>query len=117
MQRNLRRCCGASHFGLQNMGLKVSFGQGFHPCYVPRTDEVRIAPVSEFHSLEDFHATLLHEAPGNGSQAVKRLAMMSSDLPRFGSAEYARLELIAELVSAQFGAQLGLPMVSAPVEL
>jgi antirestriction protein ArdC len=66
--------------------------------------------VSEFDSLEDFHATLLHEAAGHGSQAVKRLAMMSSDLPRFGSAEYARLELIAELVSAQLGAQLGLPM-------
>ena len=36
--------------------------------------------------------------------------MMSSDVPRFGSAEYARLELIAELVSAQLGAQLALPM-------
>ena len=97
-------------FGLQNTGLKVNFGQGFQPCYLPRTDEVRIPPVGEFDSLEDFHATLLHEAAGHGSQAVKRLAMMSSDLPRFGSAEYARLELIAELVSAQLGAQLALPM-------
>jgi len=95
---------------LQNTGLKINFGQGFQPCYLPRTDEVRIPPVSQFHSLEDFHATLLHEAAGHGSQAVKRLAMMSSDLPRFGSAEYARLELVAELVSAQLGAQLGLPM-------
>lgn len=67
-------------------------------------------PVSEFDSLEYFHATLLHEAAGHGSQAVKRLAMMSSDVPRFGSPEYARLELIAELVSAQLGAQLALPM-------
>ena len=97
-------------FGLQNTGLKVNFGQGFQPCYMPRTDEVRIPPVGEFDSLEDFHATLLHEAAGHGSQAMKRLAMMSSDVPRFGSAEYARLELIAELVSAQLGAQLGLPM-------
>jgi len=97
-------------FGLQNTGLKVNFGQGFQPCYLPRTDEVRIPPVGEFDSLEDFHATLLHEAAGHGSQAVKRLAMMSSDVPRFGTAEYARLELIAELVSAQLGAQLGLPM-------
>ncbi|HYW57450.1 MAG TPA: zincin-like metallopeptidase domain-containing protein [Polaromonas sp.] len=97
-------------FGLQGTGLKVNFGQGFQPCYLPRTDEVRIPPASEFTSLEDFHATLLHEAAGHGSQAVKRLAMMSSDVPRFGSAEYARLELIAELASAQLGAQLGLPM-------
>lgn len=97
-------------FGLQATGLKVNFGQGFQPCYLPRTDEVQIPPASEFTSLEDFHATLLHEAAGHGSQAVKRLAMMSSDLPRFGSAEYARLELIAELASAQLGAQLALPM-------
>jgi antirestriction protein ArdC len=97
-------------FGLQNTGLKVNFGQGFQPAYLPRTDEVRIPPVGEFDSLEDFHATLLHEAAGHGSQAMKRLALMSSDVPRFGSAEYARLELIAELVSAQLGAQLGLPM-------
>ena len=97
-------------FGLQSTGLKVNFGQGFQPAYLPRTDEVRMPPVGEFDSLEDFHATILHEAAGHGSQAVKRLAMMSSDVPRFGSPEYARLELIAELVSAQLGAQLALPM-------
>ena len=97
-------------FGLQRTGLKVNFGQGFQPCYVPRADEVRCPPASEFTSLEDFRATLLHEAAGHGSQAMKRLAMMSMDPPRFGSTEYARLELVAELVSAQLGAELGLPM-------
>ena len=97
-------------FGLQRTGLKVNFGQGFQPCYIPRTDEVRCPPASEFETLEDFHATLLHEAAGHGSQAMKRLAMMSMDPPRFGSAGYARLELVAELVSAQLGAELGLPM-------
>lgn len=97
-------------FGMQGTGLKVNFGQGFQPCYIPRTDEVRCPPASEFDSLEDFHATLLHEAAGHGSQAMKRLAMMSMDPPRFGSGDYARLELVAELVSAQLGAELGLPM-------
>ena len=71
---------------------------------------MRCPPASEFTSLESFHSVLLHEAAGHGSQAMKRLAMMSSDVPRFGSAEYGRLELVAELVSAQLGAQLGLPM-------
>ena len=47
---------------------------------------------------------------------MKRLAMMSSDTPRFGSAEYARLELVAELVSAQLGAELGLPMGPSLIE-
>ena len=103
-------------FGLQRTGLKVNFGQGFQPCYIPRTDEVRCPPASEFQSLEDFHATILHESAGHGSQAMKRLAMMSSDTPRFGSAEYARLELVAELVSAQLGAELGLPMGPSLIE-
>jgi len=97
-------------FGLQRTGLKVNFGQGFQPAYFPRTDEVRCPPASEFSCLESFHSVLLHEAAGHGSQAMKRLAMMSSDAARFGSAEYARLELVAELVSAQLGAELGLPM-------
>ena len=97
-------------FGLQSTGLKVNFGQGFQPAYFPRTDVVRCPPASEFTCLESFHAVLLHEAAGHGSQAMKRLAMMSSDAAGFGSAEYARLELIAELVSAQLGADLGLPM-------
>ena len=103
-------------FGLQGTGLKVNFGQGFQPCYVPRTDEVRCPPASEFTSIESFHSVLLHEAAGHGSQAMKRLAMMSSDVPRFGSAEYSRLELIAELVSAQLGAELGLPMSKELIE-
>jgi antirestriction protein ArdC len=67
-------------------------------------------PFSEFHSIEDAQATMLHECAGHGSQAMKRLAMMTIDPPRFGSAEYARLELVAEMVSAQLGAELGLPM-------
>lgn len=103
-------------FGLQRTGLKVNFGQGFQPCYIPRTDEVRCPPASEFESLEDFHATLLHEAAGHGSQAMKRLAFMSFEPPCFGSADYARLELLAELVSAQLGAELGLPMGPSLIE-
>lgn len=103
-------------FAMQDTGLKVNFGQGFQPCYIPRTDEVRCPPASEFESLADFHATLLHEAAGHGSQAMKRLGMMSMDPPRFGSAEYARLELVAELVSAQLGAELGLPMGPTLIE-
>lgn len=96
--------------GLQKTGLKVNFGQGFEPAYRPRTDEVRMPPASAFKSIDDFHSVLLHEAAGHGSQHPKRLAMMHTDIPNFGSAEYSRLELIAELTSAQLSAQLGLPI-------
>jgi antirestriction protein ArdC len=95
-------------FALQRTGLKVNFGQGFQPAYYPRTDEVRIPPANEFTSLEDFHATLLHEAAGHATGHPKRLARLHMDA-RFGSPEYAREELIAELVSSMMQGVIGLP--------
>ena len=94
--------------GLQRTGLKVNFGQGFQPAYHPRTDEVRIPPANEFLSLEDFHATLLHEAAGHATGHPKRLARLHMDA-RFGSPEYAREELCAELVSSMMQGVIGLP--------
>jgi antirestriction protein ArdC len=95
-------------FALQRTGLKINFGQGFPPAYYPRTDEVRIPPASEFTSLEDFHATLLHEAAGHATGHPKRLARLHMDA-RFGSPEYAREELRAELVSSMMQGVIGLP--------
>ena len=95
-------------FALQRTGLKINFGQGFQPAYYPRTDEVRIPPASEFTSLEDFHATLLHEAAGHATGHPKRLARLHMDV-RFGSPEYAREELRAELVSSMMQGVIGLP--------
>lgn len=95
-------------FALQRTGLKINFGQGFQPAYYPRTDEVRIAPASEFTSLEDFHASLLHEAVGHASGHPKRLARLPMDA-RFGSPKYAREELRAELVSSMMQGVIGLP--------
>lgn len=95
-------------FGLQRTGLKVNFGQGFQPAYYPRTDEVRIPPASQFSSLEDFHSTLLHEAAGHATGHPKRLARLHMDA-RFGSPEYAREELRAELVSSMMQGVIGLP--------
>ena len=95
-------------FGLQRTGLKINFGQGFQPAYYPRTDEVRIPPASEFHSVEDFHATLLHESAGHATGHPKRLARLHMDA-QFGSPEYAREELRAELVSSMMQGVIGLP--------
>jgi antirestriction protein ArdC len=95
-------------FALQRTGLKVNFGQGFQPAYYPRTDEVRIPPASEFISLEDFHATLLHEAAAHATGHPKRLARLRMDA-RFGSPEYAHEELRAELVSSMMQGVIGLP--------
>ena len=67
-------------FGLQEEAggrLKLNFG-GNQPAYYPRTDKIRIPPASDFLSVEDFHATLLHEAI-HGTGHPKRLARLHLD--------------------------------------
>jgi antirestriction protein ArdC len=92
-------------WGLQDTGLKLNFGH-YQPAYDLKRDEIRIPNVEQFHSLDDFHATLLHEC-AHASGHMKRLARPHMHA-RFGSAEYAREELRAELASA-FGGFVGLP--------
>lgn len=60
-----------------------------------------------FLSVEDFHATLLHEAI-HGAGHPKRLARLHLD-SRMGSVERAREELVAELGAALTLASIGLP--------
>ena len=96
-------------FGLQEEAggrLKLNFG-GNQPAYYPRTDEIRIPPASQFLSVEDFHGNLLHEA-AHATGHPNRMARLHRDA-RFGSAEYAREELVAELTSALTLASIGLP--------
>ena len=100
-------------WGLQDTGLKLNFG-GNQPAYFPRTDEIRIPVATDFHSLEDFHATLLHES-AHASGHPKRLARLHLDA-RFGSPEYAREELRAELASAMMSGLVGLPPGPSMIE-
>lgn len=100
-------------FGLQDTGMKLNFG-GNQPAYYPRTDEIRIPVASDFHSLDDFHATLLHEA-AHASGHPKRLARLHMDA-RFGSAEYSREELRAEIASAMMVGIMGLPLSETMID-
>lgn len=94
-------------WGLQDDGMKLNFGH-YQPAYDLRRDEIRIPAVEQFHSLDDFHATLLHEC-AHASGHMKRLARPHMHA-RFGSAEYGREELRAELASAfSQGGLVGLP--------
>lgn len=93
-------------WGLQETGLKLTFGH-YQPAYDLKRDEIRIPVAKAFHSLEDFHATLLHEcAHASGHQ--KRLARPCMHAS-FGSMEYAKEELRAELASAMMTGLVGLP--------
>lgn len=74
--------------------LKIRF-VGSQPAYLPRTDEVRIPPPAQHISAEEFHGSLLHECV-HATGHPKRLARLHMDA-KFGSAEYAREELVAEI--------------------
>jgi antirestriction protein ArdC len=95
-------------FGLQDEAggrLKLNFG-GNQPAYYPRTDEIRIPSAAQFLSVEDFHATLLHEAV-HGTGHPKRLARLHLDAG-LAAAQRAREELVAELGAALTLASIGL---------
>jgi antirestriction protein ArdC len=68
--------------------------------YRPSTDEVGIPDKSTFHSSEGFYATLFHELSHSTAHPsrVGRPEVMESQ--NFGSANYSREELIAEMGSA-----------------
>jgi antirestriction protein ArdC len=93
-------------WGLQDDGMKLNFGH-YQPAYDLRHDEIRIPTVEQFHSVEDLHATILHEC-AHATGHMRRLARPHMHA-RFGSVEYGREELRAELASAFSQGDLGLP--------
>ncbi len=100
-------------WGLQDDGMKLNFGH-YQPAYDLRRDEIRMPTVEQFHSLEDMHATILHEC-GHASGHMKRLSRPHMHA-RFGSAEYSREELRAELASAFMQGIIGLPPGQTMIE-
>jgi antirestriction protein ArdC len=100
-------------WGLQETGLKLNFGN-YQPAYDLRRDEIRIPVAADFCSLEDFHAALLHEC-SHGSGHGSRLARPHMHA-RYGSMEYSREELRAELASAFMQGLVGLPPSQSMIE-
>ena len=90
--------------GMQDTGMKLNFGGGF-PSYYPRTDAVHMPVAADFENIDQFHSALLHEVC-HATGHPKRLARLHLDA-RFGSAEYGREELRAELGSLLMLATLG----------
>lgn len=76
--------------------------------YSPLDDRVRVPPFSVFRAVEHFYGTLFHEL-GHATGHQKRLARKGvMDRILFGSEEYSREELVAELTSAFCCSAVGL---------
>jgi antirestriction protein ArdC len=81
--------------------------------YRPATDEVQIPEPSRFTSSEDYYATLFHEL-AHSTVHSSRLDRKNDTDPRpFGSVDYGKEELIAEMAAAFLCGECGI----APVTL
>lgn len=87
--------------------ITVTWG-GDQACYSPRTDAIRLPNQATFVSSDHYYATAFHEA-GHSTGAEKRLNRPGvADFDHFGSHQYSREELVAELSSALVLGTLGL---------
>lgn len=78
---------------------------GDRACYSPAADRIALPERSAFHSTEALYATWAHEAihsTGHSSRLARDLS------GSFGSAAYAREELVAELGSVLIGQRLAI---------
>lgn len=88
-----------------SMGISVLHG-GNRACYLPTADSIRMPSQESFKSPADYAGTLLHEC-GHATGHKERL---NRDLSGgFGSENYAKEELRAELASVFLSEALGIP--------
>ncbi len=67
--------------------------------YSPSADQIQLPLRDQFISSENYYATLFHEM-GHSTGHEKRLNRKSIGVSKFGSADYSREELVAEMTSA-----------------
>ncbi len=91
--------------GMKRDGLGLGHG-GDRAYYSPERDIVQLPNRDQFETPESYAGTLLHEL-GHATGAETRLSRPLAN--GFGTAEYAREELVAELCSAFASAETGVP--------
>ena len=94
---------------LQNMAVGYK-EEGSRAFYSPGTDTITLPPEKSFDDVYSYMATLLHEA----AHATGHECRLKRDLSgMFGSAEYAKEELRAEIASAFTAQALGLQLTDS----
>jgi antirestriction protein ArdC len=82
--------------------------EGTRAFYSPSTDSVTVPPVSAFNSTAEFYSTVFHEL-GHSTGHVSRLDRKEGmEKIRFGSENYSKEELIAELTACYVCSELGI---------
>ncbi len=88
-----------------NLGVQINHG-GDRAFYVPSQDYISMPEREQFHSEEDYYATLMHE----GAHSTGHSTRLNRDLNtgRFGDEAYAFEELVAELTASFVCADLSI---------
>lgn len=81
--------------------------EGSRAVYRPTTDTIQIAPHQQFQSVETYYSTLFHEA-AHSTGHEKRLARKVENPQPFGSPDYSREELVAEMSAGMLCGQAGI---------
>lgn len=76
--------------------------------YLPQEDKIKIAAAQDFHSREGYYATLFHELAHSTGHTKRLNRGIDEKLSIFGSADYSREELVAELGAAFLSATSGI---------
>jgi antirestriction protein ArdC len=88
-------------------GPKIEHG-GNQACYLPATDVIRLPTPDRFLSREFYYATSFHELAHSTGHAKRLNRHLNTNLAPFGSPDYSREELIAEMGSAFLCAVAGI---------
>jgi antirestriction protein ArdC len=90
---------------LKGSGAEIHHDGGNQAFYRPMTDSIHLPQRSSFHSASGYYATALHE-PGHWTGFPARLNRDQKGA--FGSIDYAKEELVAEISSMLMGERLGI---------
>jgi len=93
--------------GFRGRGPEV-LHRGHQACYIPVFDEVRIPEPENFESGEAYYGTLFHELAHSTGHSSRLDRGLDSKLAPFGSADYSREELVAEMGAAFLCAHAGI---------
>lgn len=92
-------------------GLTLTYQVQDRAFYRPITDEVCIPPIDRFERLEEFYSTLFHELT-HSTGHTKRLNR-SMGTACFGSEDYSKEELVAEMGAAMLCGRVGIDNATA----
>ena len=84
--------------------------RGTKAFYRPASDMVRMPERERFSSSAEYYSTLLHELAHSTGHSKRLGRGLDTELQPFGSPDYGREELVAEMASAFLCAEAGLEM-------